>query len=111
MGENLAVTIERLAAGGEGVAHAPDGRVMFVAGTAPGDRVHVRIVEEHPKWLRGEVDALEAPGPGRVEPRCPLFGRCGGCESEIKSEPRTHGETLVNVNRPEGHPGKVCDSS
>lgn len=71
--------VERLAAGGEGVAHAPDGRVVFVAGTAPGDRVRVRVVEEHPKWLRGEIDAIEAPGPGRVEPRCPLFGRCGGC--------------------------------
>ena len=71
--------VERLAAGGEGVAHAPDGRVVFVAGAAPGDRVRVRVVEEHPKWLRGEIDAIEAPGPGRVEPRCPLFGRCGGC--------------------------------
>jgi 23S rRNA (uracil1939-C5)-methyltransferase len=75
----LSLAIERLAAGGEGVAHAPDGRVVFVAATAPGDRVRVRIVEEHPKWLRGELAALEAPGPGRVEPRCPLFGRCGGC--------------------------------
>ena len=71
--------VERLAAGGEGVAHAPDGRVVFVAGGAPGDRVRVRVVEEHPKWLRGEIDAIEAPGPGRVAPRCPLFGRCGGC--------------------------------
>jgi 23S rRNA (uracil1939-C5)-methyltransferase len=71
--------VERLAAGGEGVAHAPDGRVVFVAGTAPGDRVRVRVVEEHKSWLRGEVAALLAPGPGRVAPRCALFGRCGGC--------------------------------
>lgn len=71
--------IERLAAGGEGVAHAPDGRVVFVAASAPGDRVRVRVVEEHPKWLRGEIETLEAPGPGRVEPRCPLVPRCGGC--------------------------------
>jgi 23S rRNA (uracil1939-C5)-methyltransferase len=77
--ESLLLTIERLAAGGEGIAHAPDGRVVFVAGTAPGDRVRARVVEEHPKWLRAEVIELEAPGPGRVEPRCPLFGRCGGC--------------------------------
>ena len=73
------VTIERLAAGGEGVGHAPDGRVVFVAETAPGDRVQVRAVEEHPKWLRGEALTLEAAGPGRALPRCSLFGRCGGC--------------------------------
>jgi 23S rRNA (uracil1939-C5)-methyltransferase len=72
-------TIESLAAGGEGVAHAPDGRVVFVAASAPGDRVQVRVLEEHPKWLRGEIEALEAPGPGRIEPRCPLVGKCGGC--------------------------------
>ena len=79
MSEPFRATIERLAAGGEGVAHAPDGRVVFVAGAAPGDQVRVRVVEEHPKWLRGELEALEEPGPGRVEPRCALFGRCGGC--------------------------------
>ena len=71
--------MERLAAGGDGVAHAPDGRVVFVAYGAPGDKVRVRVVEEHPKWLRAEIDAIEAPGPGRALPRCPLFGRCGGC--------------------------------
>jgi 23S rRNA (uracil1939-C5)-methyltransferase len=75
----FSVEIERLAAGGDGVAHAPDGRVVFVASSAPGDRAQVRVVEEHPKWLRAELDALEAPGPGRVAPRCPLFLRCGGC--------------------------------
>ena len=79
MTASFVVEIEKLAAGGEGVAHAPDGRVVFVAASAPGDRVQVRVVEEHPKWLRGEIETLEASGPGRVEPRCPLFLRCGGC--------------------------------
>jgi 23S rRNA (uracil1939-C5)-methyltransferase len=76
---SFAVTIESLAAGGAGVSHAPDGRVVFVAASAPGDRVWVRVLEEHPKWLRAEIETLEAPGPGRIEPRCPLVGRCGGC--------------------------------
>lgn len=79
VGAEFAVAIERLAAGGEGVAHAPDGRVVFVPRAAPGDRARVRVAEAHPKWLRAELLALEAPGPGRVEPRCPLVGRCGGC--------------------------------
>jgi len=75
----LRLEIERLAAGGEGVAHGPDGRVVFVPATAPGDRVRVRVSETHAKWLRAELLEIEAPGPGRVEPRCPLVGRCGGC--------------------------------
>jgi 23S rRNA (uracil1939-C5)-methyltransferase len=75
----LRVAIERLADGGEGVSRAPDGRVVFVPATAPGDEVRVRIVEEHPRWLRAELVAVEVPGPGRTEPRCELVGRCGGC--------------------------------
>ncbi len=76
---DLTVTIARLAGGGEGVAHAPDGRVVFVPATAPGDEVRVRIVEGHARWLRAELVAVESPGPGRVAPRCELVGRCGGC--------------------------------
>jgi 23S rRNA (uracil1939-C5)-methyltransferase len=75
----LVVAVERLAAGGEGIAHAADGRVVFVPASAPGDRARVRVVETHAKWLRAELLEVEAPGPGRVEPRCPLVGRCGGC--------------------------------
>ncbi|MEB2344770.1 MAG: TRAM domain-containing protein [Deltaproteobacteria bacterium] len=73
------LVIESLAAGGDGVGRAPDGRVVFVPLAAPGDRVRVRLVEERPRFARGEIEALLAPGPGRVEPRCPVFGVCGGC--------------------------------
>src|SRR5262245_13329450 len=75
----LVVAIERLAAGGEGVAHAPDGRVVFVPSTAPGDRARVRVLESHARWLRAELLELESAGPGRIEPRCSLVGRCSGC--------------------------------
>jgi 23S rRNA (uracil1939-C5)-methyltransferase len=71
--------IERLSNDGAGVGRHPDGRVLFVAGTAPGDHVRVRIIEAQRRLLRGEVEELLTPGPGRVEPRCPLVDRCGGC--------------------------------
>ncbi|HSJ96864.1 MAG TPA: TRAM domain-containing protein, partial [Myxococcota bacterium] len=73
------LTIESLAAGGDGVGRAPDGRVVFVPLAAPGDRVRVRLVEEKARFARGEIEALLVPGPERVEPRCPVFGICGGC--------------------------------
>jgi 23S rRNA (uracil1939-C5)-methyltransferase len=75
----LELAIESLAAGGDGVARAPDGRVVFVPLAAPGDRVRVRLVEERARFARGEIEALLAPGPARVAPRCPVFGECGGC--------------------------------
>ncbi len=71
--------IERLAAGGDGVARAENGRVVFVPETAPGDRVRVRIVEERKRFARAQVITRIADGDDRVEPKCPVYGACGGC--------------------------------
>jgi 23S rRNA (uracil1939-C5)-methyltransferase len=54
--------------------------VVFVAFTAPGDRVRVAVAARHERWLRGEVLELLEPGPGRTDPLCPVFGVCGGCD-------------------------------
>ena len=75
----LELRIEALAAGGDGVAHHPDGRVVFVPFTAPGDRVRVQVVQEKSRYLRARVETLLSPGPARTDPVCPVFGGCGGC--------------------------------
>ena len=75
----MELSIESLAAGGDGVGHAPDGRVVFVPFTAPGDRVRVRVTESRKRYLRARVETLLAPGPARADPACPVFGSCGGC--------------------------------
>jgi 23S rRNA (uracil1939-C5)-methyltransferase len=73
------LTLDSLAFGGEAVGRASDGRVVFVAGGAPGDRVRVRLVEEKRKFARGELVAILEPGAARVTPPCALADRCGGC--------------------------------
>ncbi|MBX6376979.1 MAG: 23S rRNA (uracil(1939)-C(5))-methyltransferase RlmD [Clostridia bacterium] len=78
MSGHLEVHVEALAAGGDGVARH-GGRVVFVRGGVPGDRVRVRVVEEHPRYLRAEVQEILAASPRRVAPPCPVAGRCGGC--------------------------------
>lgn len=76
----MRLVIERLAYGGDGVAVAPDGRVVFVAGACPGDVVEACVEEERSRFLRARVvDVLEA-SPHRVEPPCEHFGVCGGCQ-------------------------------
>ena len=64
---------------GMGVARL-DGRVVFVPHTIMGERWQVRLekVNKNVAWGRG-VELLEA-SPERVEPDCPLMGRCGGCQ-------------------------------
>ena len=64
---------------GMGVARL-EGRVVFVPGTIRGERWTVRLekVTKNVAWARG-VELLEA-SPERLEPDCPLAGRCGGCQ-------------------------------
>lgn len=76
----LEIEIADLARGGAGVGKAPDGRAIFVPLTAPGDRVRVRIVKADKRYATAELVELQRPSEIRVTPRCPVFGRCGGCE-------------------------------
>jgi 23S rRNA (uracil1939-C5)-methyltransferase len=75
----LDVVIERLVHRGAGLARI-DGRVCLVPGTAPGDRVRVRTVRERPGLIEAVAVEILEPGPDRVAPRCPVYGRCGGCQ-------------------------------
>jgi 23S rRNA (uracil1939-C5)-methyltransferase len=52
----------------------------MVPRTVPGDRVRVRLSERHADYARAELLEVLAPGPGRREPPCPFFARCGGCD-------------------------------
>ena len=78
-GQHLVLRIERLAAGGDGVAKAPDGRTVFVPLAAPGDTVTAEVTEIHRRFLRAEILKIETPGAARVEAPCSVFGVCGGC--------------------------------
>jgi 23S rRNA (uracil1939-C5)-methyltransferase len=77
--EIVELSIEALASGGEGVGRDPRGRVVFVAFTAPGDRVRARVVERRARFARATLEGVLEPGPARVAPPCGVFGECGGC--------------------------------
>lgn len=74
--------ILRLAAGGDGIGHLPDGRTVFVPRSAPGDEVDLARVREHKRFARARVGRLVEPSPIRTEPPCPHYVRddCGGCQ-------------------------------
>jgi 23S rRNA (uracil1939-C5)-methyltransferase len=74
------VTIERILPGGAGLAHA-DGRTLLVALAAPGDRVRARIERVQGRGMAfASIAEILKPSTLRVEPLCPYFGRCGGCD-------------------------------
>ena len=75
----MVVDIERILPGGVGLAHA-DGKTIFVSLAASGDRVRVRIDREQGKLVFASVIEVIKAGSDRIEPPCPYFGRCGGCD-------------------------------
>lgn len=79
MGECFAVEIERILPGGMGLAHAA-GKTVFVSLAAPGDSVRVQVEREQGNVLFASVVEVLTPSRVRVEPPCPYFGRCGGCD-------------------------------
>jgi 23S rRNA (uracil1939-C5)-methyltransferase len=81
---DVLIDITALAPGGDGVGRQSggehEGRVTFVPLTAPGDRVRVKVVRQKARVAWAEVVSFDARSSLRVEPPCPLFGRCGGCQ-------------------------------
>jgi len=75
----MEVTIERILPGGLGLAHA-EGQTIMVALAAPGDRLRVRIDRVKGNVAFALIEEILTPSPHRVEPPCPYFGRCGGCD-------------------------------
>lgn len=68
--------------GGICIAHAPDGRAVFVRHALPGEQVRVEITEERPSYLRADAAEIITASAHRVTPPCKWAGpaRCGGCD-------------------------------
>lgn len=78
--ENITVT-DYAAEGKALVRH--EGKVIFVSGAIPGDRVNIRLSKNKKDWAEGKaIDILE-PSPDRLEPFCKHFGTCGGCKWQM----------------------------
>ncbi|MBA4179035.1 MAG: 23S rRNA (uracil(1939)-C(5))-methyltransferase RlmD [Anaerolinea sp.] len=54
---------------------------------APGELVEAEIEHPHPDYVEAVCVKVLEPSPDRVEPRCPLFGTCGGCQLQHMSYP------------------------
>ena len=64
---------------GEAMAEYGD-RPVFVFGGIPGERVVAQVLRVHRKYVSARVTQVLEPSPDRVEPPCPYFGVCTGCQ-------------------------------
>ena len=74
----LHLHIESLDQEGRGVAHT-DGKVVFVEGALPGEEVLAVAIRDKGSFAIARVERILTANAGRVTPRCPHFGVCGGC--------------------------------
>jgi len=70
--------IESLDLEARGIAHH-EGKVIFVEGALPGEKVTTTPVRRKPSYEIARVDRIVKPSSQRAQPRCAHFGVCGGC--------------------------------
>lgn len=106
------VDVESLDLEGRGVAHLPGaddgaaGKVVFVEGALPGERVRIASHRRKSSYEIARVVDILRPGSTRVAPRCPHFGVCGGCSmqhldpaAQVAVKQRVLEDTLWHIAR------------
>lgn len=80
----LTLTVDNLDPFGQGVAHH-NGKAIFVPGYYRASRPKSNSRKKN-KFAKGRLKRLLSRSPQRVEPRCPHFGVCGGCQQQHADE-------------------------
>ena len=77
--QELILQIDSLSNLGQGVGRM-NGWVVFVPYALPGEKVRARVYRNDKRHSDADLIEVLEPSPHRIEPRCPLFGECGGCQ-------------------------------
>ncbi len=63
------------------------GKICFVSGVIPGEKVRAQVRAEHASYAEADLKEVVEPSADRMKPRCPVYGRCGGCHYQHLSYP------------------------
>ncbi|WP_251555293.1 23S rRNA (uracil(1939)-C(5))-methyltransferase RlmD [Neobacillus muris] len=77
--QTFPLTIKRLGINGEGVGYFKR-QVVFVPGALPGEEVVVEATNINPKFAEAKIKKIRVKSPHRVQPPCPFYEQCGGCQ-------------------------------
>ena len=72
------LTVESLDLEARGIARR-EGKVVFIEGALPGERVTVNVFRKKPSFEIGKVQVIARQSSQRVVPKCIYAGICGGC--------------------------------
>ncbi len=72
-------TVISVGMNGEGVLK-DDGKVVFVPFSLPGEKIRYKVLKVDGNVAYGKILEVCTPAEDRVRPKCPVFGKCGGCQ-------------------------------
>jgi 23S rRNA (uracil1939-C5)-methyltransferase len=74
------VHVDDLLANGQGVGR-DRGLVVFVSGALPGEEARISVDAVKRSYLSAHATEILTPSPDRMPSHCPVFPRCGGCQT------------------------------
>ncbi|KAA8674533.1 23S rRNA (uracil(1939)-C(5))-methyltransferase RlmD [Clostridium sp. MT-14] len=69
---------------GEGIGKI-NGFTVFVPGALPGEKVNIKVIKVNKSFAFGKLFHVIEPSSERVNPSCPIYKRCGGCQLQHMS--------------------------
>lgn len=57
--------------------------VVMVPLVLPGERVRAKVFRNHDSYSEADLVEVLQPSPDRVQPLCPYFANCGGCQYQM----------------------------
>ena len=114
------ILVEDYASEGKSIARV-EGKVVFIEGAVPGDKIDVRLTKSKKDWAEGKAIHFHSYSPDRVDPFCEHFGVCGGCkwqmlpyQDQLKYKERevaAHLKRIGKIDLPEALPIAGADET
>ncbi len=73
----MQLTVERMTYGPDAIAHAEDGKTVFVAGAVAGDVVEAELVSDGKSFSKARATKILEPSPNRIQSPWPLAAALG----------------------------------
>lgn len=80
----LSLSVDQLDHLGAGIAQH-QGKVVFIPGALPDETVTVQLTDQKKNYARAKLIKVDTPSSERVEPECPHYHTCGGCDLQHMS--------------------------
>ncbi len=77
--QELISTVSSIGSNGEGIVN-DEGKVVFVPFAIAGEKIKYKVLKVSNKIAYGKVLDVLTPAEERIRPKCPVFGKCGGCQ-------------------------------